>query len=388
MHRQQRAARHFGKRLYLRIWLALLSGLLLTALLAGAAWRLYGGVDSPREISLTDASGADAGRARLDFRANPGALRIEMDDGRVLFARWRDYAGTRPWPGFAGWLLLIAAAVGIAAYPVVRRLTRRLESLRQGVDALGEGNLAARVPVRGHDEIAYLASRFNHAAERIEALVGAHKTMLANASHELRSPLARIRMAVEMLDHGDSGGARAEIARNIVELDALVEEILLLSRLQSNAAPEEPFAEVDLTALAAEECARAGIEFAATAIVVAPGNARLLRRALANLIENARRHGSPHQAIDVGIVLAGAFIEIAVCDRGPGVPTDLRERIFEPFYRLPGASDTVGGSGLGLSLVRTIMQKHGGDARCEARTGGGACFHLSLPAPPTATAIN
>ena len=258
MPRLHRTGRHFGKRLYLRIWLALLAGLLLTALLAGGAWRLYGGVETPREISLTDAAGADAGRARLDFRANPGTVRIEMDDGRVLFARWRDHADQRAWPGFAGWLLLIAAAVGLGAYPVIRRLTRRLESLQQAVDALGEGDLAARVPVRGHDEIAYLATRFNHAAERIEALVGAHKSMLANASHELRSPLTRIRMAVEMLDHGNSSTARAEIARSIVELDALVEEILLLSRLQAHAMPDEPFGDIDLTALAAEECARAG----------------------------------------------------------------------------------------------------------------------------------
>jgi len=384
MPRRHHAGRHFGKRLYLRIWLALLAGLLLTALLAGGAWRLYGGVETPREISLTDAAGADAGRARLDFRANPGALRIEMDDGRVLFARWRDYAGPRPWPGFAGWLLLIAAAVGVAAYPVVRRLTRRLESLQQGVDALGEGDLAARVPVRGHDEIAFLAARFNHAAGRIEALVGAHKSMLANASHELRSPLARIRMAVEMLDRDDSGAARAEIARNIVELDALVEEILLLSRLQAHAMPDEPFGEVDLTALAAEECARAGVEFTATSVIIATGSARLLRRALANLIENALRHGGASTTIDVSLERAGALVDLAVCDRGPGVPADQRERIFEPFHRLQAGAQATAGTGLGLSLVRTIMRKHGGDARCEARSGGGACFHLTLPAPPAA----
>ncbi len=386
MPRRGRAERHFGKRLYLRIWLALLAGLLLTALLAGGAWRLYGGVETPREISLTDAAGADAGRARLDFRANPGTVRIEMDDGRVLFARWRDYAGQRAWSGFAGWLLLIAAAVGLAAYPVVRRLTRRLESLQQGVDALGEGDLAARVPVRGHDEIAFLATRFNHAAARIEALVGAHKSMLANASHELRSPLTRIRMAVEMLDHGEGQIARAEIARNIVELDSLIEEILLLSRLQSNAVPDEPFGDIDLTALAAEECARAGLEFSATAVVVVSGSARLLRRALSNLIENARRHGGRQAAIDVSITQKASLVDVAVCDRGPGVPADQRERIFDAFYRLPGAAEAIDGTGLGLSLVRTIMRKHGGDARCDARDGGGACFHLTMPAPRTGTA--
>ena len=195
-------------------------------------------------------------------------------------------------------------------------------------------------------------------------------------------------MAVEMLDHGEGRIARAEIARNIVELDALIEEILLLSRLEAHAMPDEPFGAVDLTALAAEECARADVEFTATTVFVAPGSARLLRRAVSNLIENARRHGGAPAAIHVTLARAGALIDLAVCDRGPGVQEDQRERIFEPFYRLAGGTDAATGTGLGLSLVRTIMRKHGGDARCEARDGGGACFHLTWPTPPVAVAAD
>ena len=385
MRRTGGAPRRFRHRLYLRIWLALLGGLLLTAVLTAGAWRLVGSGDTPREIALRDSAGREAGRARLDYRGAPGSVRIELDDGRVLFARWRDNAATRAAPGFVGWLLLIVIAVGIGAYPVVRRLTHRLEQLQKAVDALGEGDLSARVPVRGHDEVAALALRFNHAATRIEALVGAQQGLLANASHELRSPLARIRMALEMAEHGERALAHREIARNVVELDALIEEILLASRLDARATPDEPFESIDFTALAAEECARGGISLDAEGVLLVDGNARLLRRALRNLIENALRHGGRDSQVAVSLRLepspaALLPVTLAVCDRRPGVPASERERIFEPFYRLRGASEAGGGTGLGLALVRTITTKHGGAVRCEARDGGGACFRLSLPA--------
>ena len=371
-------------RLYLRIWLAVLASLLLAALLAGLAWKLHSN-DVPRQIRLTDERGVAAGNARIEFRQAQGApmARVELDDGRVLYARWQGTGQGRNPFGFAGWLLLIVLAVGLGAYPVVRRLTRRLEDLQRGVDALGEGNLAARVPVRGHDEIAWLAERFNHAAARIEALVDSHKSLLANASHELRSPLARIRMGLELLERDAPGaqgsGTRDEIANSIGELDALIEEILLASRLDTRDAPDEPYDELDLTALAAEECARGGAELDAGGVIAVHGSARLLRRLLRNLIENARRHGGAATAIDVTLARKPAGVELAVCDRGPGVPPEERERIFEPFYRLRGASESAGGAGLGLALVRTIARKHGGGASCEAREGGGACFRVTLP---------
>ncbi len=394
MHRKSAAPRRFHQRLYLRIWLALLGGLLLTALLAVGAWRLVGNREIPREIALSDSAGREAGRARLDYRSAPGSVRIELDDGRVLFARWRDNAATRAAPGFVGWLLLIVVAVGIASYPVARRLTHRLEQLRKGVDALGDGDLSARVPVRGHDEIAALATRFNHAAARIETLVAAQQGMLANASHELRSPLARIRMALEVAGHGDRALADQEIARNVVELDALIEEILLASRLEARTTPEEPFEPIDLTALAAEECARGGVALDAEGVLLVDGNARLLRRALRNLIENALRHGGSNSQVEVTLrsepsPTGSLPVSLAVCDRGPGVPPSERERIFEPFYRLRGASEATGGTGLGLALVRTITSKHDGVVHCEDRTGGGACFRLRLPAatPPAAPGI-
>ncbi len=337
----------------------------------------------------------------------PNGVAVRLDDGRTLWvlrfgprsgarARGPGGAGTAsppfgPWPwiprewqrgaGLAVLLAILFVAVALGALPVVRRLTRRLEALKLGVDRFGAGQLQQRVEVSGHDEVAAVAASFNLAASRIEALVRSHQSLLANASHELRSPLARMQMAVAMLDDADPQRREAlkrEIQTNIAELDALVEEVLLASRLDA-AASAIAQDKVDLLALLAEEAARVGaaVEGSARAIV---GDERLLRRALRNLLENARRYGGSRLLVQLGEAPGAARVEVRVCDRGPGVPPDMRERIFEPFFRLPGHAEQAGGVGLGLSLVKQIAQAHGGSVRCEAREGGGSCFVIELPA--------
>jgi signal transduction histidine kinase len=296
----------------------------------------------------------------------------------------------RGWPlpwlpgglGLAALLLVLLLAVAAGAWPVVRRLTRRLEALKRGVEAFGDGQLQQRVSEDGRDEVAALAASFNRAAARIEALLRSHQSLLANASHELRSPLARLKMAVAMLDEAPPAQRerlRGEIHANIGELDALVEEVLLASRLDAGAA--EPAHEpVELLALAAEEGARFDAAVDGETVELR-GSERLLRRALRNLLENARRYGGGEVAL--GVRRAGDRAELRVCDRGPGVPEAFRERIFEPFFRLPGHAEREGGIGLGLALVRQIARTHGGDVRCEPRPGGGSCFVLGLPVGPT-----
>lgn len=334
------------------------------------------------------------------------AFPIRLEDGRTL---WVMRPGMRQQPGMRradgrppppgslpfvppGWqrglglvvvLLVLFVAVAVGAWPVVRRLTRRLQALKQGMEVFGAGKLDHRVEVAGRDELAAVASSFNAAAAHIEALVRSHQSLLANASHELRSPLARMKMAVAML--GDATPEqrerlKQEIHTNIGELDALVEEVLLASRLDALRDLEQP-ERVDLLGLAAEEAARveASVDMGdgADRTLVVTGDERLLRRALRNLLENARRYGGDDVTVE-GRRLDGR-VELRVCDRGPGVPDDLRERIFEPFYRLPGHAEKAGGVGLGLSLVKQIAERHGGGVRCEARDGGGSCFVLTLP---------
>ena len=293
-------------------------------------------------------------------------------------------------PGLAALLLVLFAAVSAGAWPVVRRLTRRLEALKSGVEAFGAGELDRRVAEDGRDEVAALGASFNRAAGRIQVLLRSHRSLLANTSHELRSPLARLKMAVAMLDGAPAerqSALLAEIHTNIGELDALVAEVLLASRLDAST-PIELGDRVDLLGLAAEEAARTGAVACGGELTVL-GNERLLRRALRNLLENARRYGGGEGgeggAAEVSVhPLAGGGAELRVCDRGPGVPEALRERIFEPFFRLPGHAEREGGVGLGLALVRQIAERHGGSVRCQPREGGGSCFTLSLPAAATA----
>lgn len=281
-------------------------------------------------------------------------------------------------------LILLFVAVAVSAWPVAHHLTRRLQALRQGVEVFGAGELHHRVAVEGRDEVATLARSFNEAAQRIEDLVTSNRSLLANASHELRSPLARLKMAVSIM--ADLPPERAaqikdEIHQDIRELDALVEEVLLASRIDARQTIDH--GPVDLVGLVVEEASRVGAEVdVAEGFPTQPyfGDDRLLRRAARNLLENARRYGGSD--VQVQLTYDAAYIFLGVNDRGPGVPADQRERIFEPFYRLPGHAEHAGGVGLGLSLVRQIAAKHGGQARCEAREGGGSCFVIQLPKTP------
>jgi signal transduction histidine kinase len=152
---------------------------------------------------------------------SPPVFAVKLQDDRWLVGQLRGRRGP-PINLFAA-LAIICLATGIGAYPIVRRLTRRLERLQTSVEALGAGQLSTRITVEGEDEVGRLAASFNRSAARIEELVNAQKALLANASHELRSPLARIRMAVELTSASVQPEMRDELARNIAELDQLID---------------------------------------------------------------------------------------------------------------------------------------------------------------------
>ncbi len=424
-----------SRHLYLRIWLAVVGVVMLLMLVVGWAWRAtvehHASPIAPREWVVLNAQGEVLASTT---RAGPGAplsFDLRLPDGQPLqlqvqrsgerpaerqrMASSPESPGARPhaespgsrhlrkempwWAKPSGffWLLgLIGLAVALGLYPVVRRLTQRLEGLQRGVQRWGDGDLSVRVPVHGDDEVADLSERFNAAAERLQALMAAQKSLLANASHELRSPLARIRMGLELMSESAGDGRsseriRGEILRNMAELDQLIDEILLASRLDAKEADIGTFEPVDLVGLCAEESARVGAKLDVPQGLYAlevPGVAKLLRRMVRNLLENARRYGAPiasgmaSDALATDIVLTlqrdkGQVI-LTVCDRGPGVPEAYRERIFEPFFRLPGASERAGSVGLGLSLVKSIALRHGGQVTCSDREGGGAVFSVKF----------
>lgn len=430
-------------RLYVRIWLAVVCAVAVLSLLVGWAWQLAT-EPPPREIIVSDINGVVLGQGALsphprrykmhgknnpanphnspwqqpprgyanknsgtgfnaktnanadntndDAPENPRNAEYvaQMQDGKTLNIRLRHSAAPvwlRPPFGFFWMLGLVAVAVALATYPIIRKLTRRLEQLQQGVEKWGDGDLSVRFKETGADEVAFLASRFNHAAERIETLINSHQRLLANASHELRSPLTRIRMGIELMGSQPSALFKAEIARNIAELDQLIDEILLASRLNAGEVDMGTIESIDLLGLTAEECARMGAELnlqnPSQNLQEIQGVAKLLRRAIRNLLENARRYSDAE--IEVTLAQTATHIQLSVCDRGPGVPVAQRTRIFEPFYRQPGASEHDGGVGLGLALVKSITERHGGQVSCTDRAGGGgACFVMLLPLPSNA----
>jgi len=401
-------------RLYLRFYAAFLGSLIVFALFAGfVVHRLSGppehfsgaaGVIIQNVLPPADAPPAEQQRvlqsllagseAHVVLRAADGsviamaparemhahahadetspALIFRLPDGRSVTTH-ATIEWLHPLSTLVLCLSVLALAVGVGAYPIVRPLTRRLERLQAGVESLGAGDLSARVAVEGKDEVAHLAQSFNRAAGRIEALVGAHKTLLANASHELRTPLTRIRLAIDLLKETVDPKRKAGLEHDIAELDQLIDEVLLASRL--DAISELDAENVDLMALAAEECSLyVDVQLDGDATFVR-GDPRLLRRLLRNLLENAQRYGTP--PVRVCIANHGDRVELEVSDRGPGIPAEERERIFEPFYRRkqPGPNS---GAGLGLALVRQIARRHGGDARYESTAQTPSRFVVQL----------
>lgn len=448
------------QRLYWRIWLTVAALVCLAVMAVALLWRLDLDNDRAqrvgRELLVRGADGAVLGQARplvseerrgfreqlrrrathdeehhvddmRDDEVKHGPptgpmFRLELQDGQTLLLelprpqRMRDAQGfigslriahwlTQPM-GWAAVAAVLVALIALIAYPVVRRLTRRLERLQWGVQRFGAGDLSVRVDEHGGDEVAYLARQFNDTAKRVEALVDSHKSLLANASHELRSPLARIRMSMALLPqaegaHADVHGnqaanmARQEIEQSIQELDALIGEILLASRLDHGGAATESKTNVDVAALLVEECARLGIQADVPNLhggdtpLEVVGHAHLLRRLIRNLLENAQRHGRAVDANNgdkVVQVRARLWLDqakrlnLSVSDNGPGVPPNLRERIFEPFFRLPGASEREGGAGLGLALVKAIAREHDAIVVCnQADAAEPSVSSLDLP---------
>ncbi len=417
----------FRRRLYAQIYLTVIISLVIVVILTAILWGVFGRDAPGREAlnvagRLATASLPSADAPRGAQRAALIELGRELDISITLFDAnrrliaatgrmgppppreqgdrgWNRVRGTPAWafhlpdgrwlvidpgrhrqrkPILNLALLLAAIAMGVAlgAYPLVRRLTRRLERLQEGVERIGKGDLSARVEVKGRDEVARLATSFNDAAAKIETLLSAHRMLLANASHELRTPLARIRLGAEMLKEGSGGEERrAALRQDIAELDALIDEILLMSRLDAGSQAElaQP---VDLLALAAEEAAHyPDCNLTGWAPEIA-GDPTLLRRLVRNLVENAYKHGRPPVAIH--LARDGGDVTLTVTDGGDGIPESERENVFQPFYRA-STKQNVAGYGLGLPLVRQIAEIHGGMVRVLTSGSG---VRVGLPARP------
>ena len=414
------------RRLYLQIYFTIIASLVIVVVLSGLLWSIFGrehlnrdvfeitgrlasltlpAADAPDrvqrdaverlgrelgiDISLFDrhrrliAAAGEASPPPSDSAPHGGwnrmhgglAWTLDLPDGRWLVVDLGHHGVPHPLLNLALFLGTVALGVGLGAYPLVRRLTRRLERLQKGVERIGSGDLAARVEVEGRDEVAGLAASFNEAAEKIEKLLGAHRLLLANASHELRTPLSRIRLGVELLKNGDDPARRAVLQHDIAELDSLIDEILLMSRLDAGSHAELS-QKVDLVALVAEECARYEDCTLSGLAPEIPGDPRLLRWLVRNLLENAHNHAAP--PVEAEIVYSAEAVALTVSDGGDGISEADREKVFQPFYRASGKQN-VRGYGLGLPLVRQIAEAHGGSVAILLPLEGRSSIRVTLP---------
>jgi signal transduction histidine kinase len=285
-------------------------------------------------------------------------------------------------------ITLILIVVALATRPLARRIARPLERLTETARRLGGGDLSARVPTPAHarrwgrrgragvDELGELTRAFNEMAERVERTVRGQQELLANVSHELRSPLTRVRMALELVPRDAGGEARLrDVERDLTDLDRVIEDVLTASRLELTGLPTR-LESIDVPALLGELAERARHDplLAGRDVDVVTGpplalvaDGVLLKRALWNLVENAAKYGAP--PITLAAAVEGDAIVLSVSDNGPGVAPDDRERVLAPFYRGDRARtrDGVAGVGLGLTLARRVAEVHGGSIRIGPR---------------------
>jgi len=270
-------------------------------------------------------------------------------------------------------------------------LTRPLRRLSQSMDRIAGGDLSHRVPAEGADEVAQMAHSFNAMADRLERLIVGQKELMAGVSHELRSPLSRMKLSLEMLRDGGADETRvAAVDREIDRLDQLVHELLWMSRLELEGR-ELDTSPVAVAALAEEawqrvepKAAEAHIELVTE---LSPHGLEvsvdqdLAVRLLGNLFENAVRHGG-QGPITLAAERQDGRVQLSVSDRGAGVPPEALPRLFEPLYRVDRSrSRKTGGTGLGLMVVKRAVQAHGGQVAASLPPEGGLAISFDLPAP-------
>jgi len=300
--------------------------------------------------------------------------------------------------GFLFWFLQpehlwIIAAVILLCYGFSYHLTAPVRRLREVVDLFGRGDLSARAAATGrHDEFGQLAVSFNKMAERIETLLTAERRLLMDISHELRSPLARLGVAVELARSGEDRALMLDrIEKEAERLNELVGELLHVTRVEGD--PSQRKTEIvypdELLRQVVEDCRieakmkSCSIEWKSPAAGAAvSGDEELLRRAFENVLRNAIRYAPEHTAVDVDLAVSGGVARTTIRDRGPGVPEESLARIFDAFYRVDSDRNrTSGGVGLGLAIARRAVELHNGKLRAENKQPG-LCVTIELPLAP------
>ncbi len=331
---------------------------------------------------------------RFAFRRNGAegmwvSFRIDEDEYWVRLRRDRLQSPV-PWQWF-GWGLLAVVLALVGAYLLVRRITRPLRALAAATHAVGRGAVPPALAEEGASEIAEVSRAFNQMARDLKTQEQNRALILAGISHDLRTPLARLRLGVEM---SPDAGLRDGMVGDIEQMDQVIGQFLDFARSGRDEAAAP--AEIDLVPLGeqlAREYAAQGRQLALTgarAPLMMAARVAALRRALVNLIENAFKYGGAEPQVSLALGASERFAIIEVLDRGQGIPLADVERLKQPFTRLDdarGSADgttdsTQGGSGLGLAIVERVARQHGGSLELLPREGGGLCARLSLPRLP------
>jgi two-component system osmolarity sensor histidine kinase EnvZ len=297
---------------------------------------------------------------------------------RVGFARER--LGVQP--PVALTLLAVAAVIAalIAALVLARRLTRPLARLSQAAAQVGQGETPAPLPEDGPEELAQLARRFNAMARDVRALLDNRTTLLAGISHDLRTPLTRMQLALELLPRAADAKLIEGLQRDIAEMERLISEFLELGRGLHPGRQAETDLSLLLEGIVADARRGGGaIQLSAPPSCRHTLDALALRRVVANLVDNALRYGAG-QLVEIALATEDGTTVIRVLDRGPGIPEREREAVFRPFYRLEDSRAAVtGGSGLGLAIARQLADANGWEIGLATREGGGTVARLRLP---------
>jgi two-component system OmpR family sensor kinase len=288
----------------------------------------------------------------------------------------------------------VLAALALGSIPLAHSITSPVERVTAAARRLGAGDLSARAGVRAHGEVGELGRSFDEMAERLERLVRSEQELLANVSHELRTPLARIRVALALAAEGDAERARRHLEgmdADLSELDRLVEDVLATARLDLASATSGfhvARAPVDVPALLGDvarrfAAAHPGRELAVDAAPALPaihGDAPLLRRLLANLLDNAAKYSEPSAPVALAARSDGGALLLEVRDSGIGIDAADLPRLFTPFFRTDRSrARGTGGVGLGLALARRIVEGHGGSIEVESAPGVGTTVRVKLP---------
>jgi two-component system sensor histidine kinase CpxA len=339
-----------------------------------------------------------------NFRPQRAAPQIVGADGStytvLLVPRRPSLFGALSLPGISLMILCIALVVSaFASWWLAQHLSAPIRRIQEGARALASENLDARgdkgLRVSAgfedrKDELAVLARDFDAMADGLMANRAAVTRLLRDISHELRSPLARMRLAVGLARQpsGDPERQLDRLEREIERLDDLIGQVLSLARLNGTDAPieREPF---DMDEMIQEVAHDANFEGAVKGCRVSiagaagrwvNGNRELLRSAVENVLRNAVRYSPPGAAVEVAVESGDGGFAVTIRDRGPGVPQGDLERIFEPFFRVAESRDRdTGGEGIGLAITSQVMRAHGGSAKAANRGGGGLEVRLGLP---------